>query len=124
MRNTGTNQKLGRWGETLAEEFLADKGFEPVGRNIRTESGEIDLIMRKEYLLIFVEVKTRTSTSFGFPEESVTEQKSEHFIAAVEEYLEANPSENMDWRIDVVAISAGEKNGAKPIIEWFEDAFS
>ncbi|MHC1784553.1 MAG: YraN family protein [Anaerolineaceae bacterium] len=118
------NQKTGRWGEHLAEEFLIGKGFSPVGRNIRTESGEIDLILEKNNLLIFVEVKTRTGLGFGFPEESVTETKSEHFLAAVEEYLGSNPADTKEWRIDVVAITGSEKSRDRPVIEWFEDAFS
>jgi putative endonuclease len=118
------NQMTGRWGEHLAEEFLIGKGFNPIGRNIRTESGEIDLILEKDNLLVFVEVKTRTGLGFGFPEESVTEIKSEHFLAAVEEYLETNPADTKEWRIDVVAITGSEKGRTKPLIEWFEDAFS
>jgi putative endonuclease len=118
------NQMTGRWGERVAEEFLIGKGFIPVGRNIRTESGEIDLILEKDNLLVFVEVKTRTGLGFGFPEESVTEIKSEHFLAAVEEYLAGKPADTKEWRIDVVAITGSEKSWKKPVIEWFEDAFS
>jgi putative endonuclease len=124
MRNPHHNQITGRWGEQLAQEFLVGKGFQPLGRNVRTESGEIDLILEKDDLLVFVEVKTRTGLNFGFPEESVTEMKSEHFLAAVEEYLDANPPGEKDWRIDVIAVTANAKGGGKPLIEWFEDAFS
>ncbi len=118
------NQITGRWGEQLAQEFLVGKGFQPIGRNVRTESGEIDLILEKDSLLVFVEVKTRTGLNFGFPEESITELKSDHFLAAVEEYLDMNPPGEKDWRIDVIAITGNAKRGGKPLIEWFEDAFS
>jgi len=124
VKNPRHNQLTGRWGEQLAEEFLVEKGFSPIGRNVRTESGEIDLILQKENMLVFVEVKTRSGQKFGYPEESVTEEKSEHFLAAVEEYLEINPADAMDWRIDVIAITGSEKSRLKPVIEWFEDAFS
>jgi putative endonuclease len=119
-----SNQEIGRWGERVAEEFLVRKGFRLVGRNVRMPSGEVDLIVENKDLIVFVEVKTRTQLGAGFPEESVTEYKGEHFMDAIEEYLETRPESEKDWRIDVIAITGNINSNVQPYIKWFEDAFS
>jgi putative endonuclease len=65
----------GAWGEDLALRYLTRRGFQLVKRNYRTRYGEIDLILRKDDLLVFVEVKLRRGTGFGNPLEAVTLQK-------------------------------------------------
>lgn len=111
--------KTGADGENLAARFLEGKGFEIVARNYRHRHSEIDLIIKKENWLIFVEVKTRSSATFGQPEEFVTNQKSRKIFEAAEEYIFAN-----DWhghvRFDVVSV----KTGATPEIVHFEDAIN
>ena len=82
------NLNLGAWGEKLAMEFLIEKGYAVVGRNIRTPHGEIDLLVEKDGEMVFVEVKTRSNATFGAPEESITTQKKDHMIACVEYYLQ------------------------------------
>ena len=66
---------MGAWGEDLALRYLIKHGYRLVERNYRTRRGEIDLIVRKEEALVFVEVKLRSSTSFGDPLEAVTPRK-------------------------------------------------
>jgi putative endonuclease len=104
----GQKQSLGRWGEERAAEYLEAKGYEILGHNIRTENGEIDLLARQESVLIFVEVKTRTSQDFGHPEESITETKRQHMTDAAESYLQSHPEHDSDWRVDVIAVRRGE----------------
>ncbi len=65
------NQKLGQEGERMALEFLLGKGYRMLFRNYRQGRGEIDLIMQMDQLLVFVEVKTRSNTDYGEPEEAV-----------------------------------------------------
>jgi putative endonuclease len=101
----GQKQSLGRWGEERAAEYLEAKGYEILGRNIRTESGEIDLLARQEDQLIFVEVKTRTSQDFGHPEESITQLKQQHMTDAAQNYLQSHPEQDGDWRVDVISIT-------------------
>ncbi|MDP8951493.1 MAG: YraN family protein, partial [Actinomycetota bacterium] len=58
-------RRIGERGESLALGYLAKKGYAPVERNYRTRHGEIDLIVREEKTLVFVEVKLRRGTGFG-----------------------------------------------------------
>lgn len=109
--------KTGSKGENLAAEFLQQKGFEVVARNYRYKHAEIDLIIRRNDWLIFVEVKTRSSSSYGEPESFVDAAKERKLYEAAEEYIFAN-----DWRghirFDIVSV----KLGAVPEIVHFEDA--
>lgn len=116
-------QSLGRWGEEFAANYLAQKGYEIIEQNMRNEYGEIDLITMFEKTLVFVEVKTRSSESFGFPEESVTAVKQAHLIDTAQAYLQANPELNMEWRIDVIAIQSDPAEQS-PKITHFENAVS
>ena len=99
-------QRIGRWGEATAAEYLSTRGYAILGRNARTRYGEIDLLARApEGMLVFVEVKTRTSRSFGYPEEAVDARKLGHLVSSAEAYLQEHPElESQGWRIDVIAI--------------------
>ncbi len=110
----------GRRGEDLAARLLQQKGYELVARNFRAGRGEIDLIVRKENLLVFVEVKTRTNLRFGMPEAAVSPRKAALVVQAADAYIFAN-----DWkeniRFDVVAVVFSR--GQEPDVAHFEDAF-
>lgn len=112
------NQKIGRWGEGIAAEHLQKHGYELVDRNVRTPYGEIDLIFRRGEITVFVEVKTRTSARYGYPEESINARKQEHMLAAAEHYSQENALEH--WQIDAISVE-GKPSGKKPIITHFED---
>lgn len=117
-------QRIGRWGETTAAEYLSKRGYAILGRNARTRYGEIDLLARApEGMLVFVEVKTRTSRSFGYPEEAVDARKLGHLVASAEAYLQEHVElEVQGWRIDVIAIEG--RPGEEPDrvgIEHFEN---
>ena len=125
-------QKLGWWGETLAAEFLAGKGYKILERNARTPFGEIDIIACQEgnwpydqgrpaAVTVFVEVKTRATRTFGFPEESITARKRQHMLSAAQSYMQAHPDLGEDWRIDVIAIEV-RPSRSSPTIVHFENA--
>jgi putative endonuclease len=114
-------QKLGSWGEMLAETYLKDKGLILVGRNIHTHYGEIDLVMQEGETIVFIEVKTRTSFDFGTPEESITKRKKERMLKSALETMQGHAEWSGDYRIDVVAIF-GQKGDPDPEILWFENA--
>ncbi len=101
---TNTRQRLGHWGETLAANYLTEKGYLLLERNARTPHGEIDLVTRRGDVTVFVEVKTRSSTVFGNPENAITPLKKAHLLAAAEAYLQQHPELDGDWQIDVIAI--------------------
>ncbi len=98
---------LGQRGERLACEALLERGAQILARNVRTPHGELDIVTRQGKTLVFVEVKARTSRTFGVPEEALTHTKQAHLIAAAQHYLEINALTDADWRIDVVAIELG-----------------
>ena len=66
------NQTIGKWGEIAAGEYLLTKGYTILGNNVRTPHGEIDIIASIDGLIVFVEVKARSSRTFGLPEEGLT----------------------------------------------------
>jgi putative endonuclease len=95
-----------------------------LGRNERSRYGEIDLLARApDGMLVFVEVKTRTSRSFGYPEEAVDARKLEHLVSAAEAYLLEHPEmDEQGWRIDVIAIEGRPEEGPdRAGIEHFEN---
>jgi putative endonuclease len=116
-------QSLGIWGEGLAANYLEDLGYTIIARNIRTPHGEIDLIVRQGNLIVFIEVKTRSSSSLGPPEVSVTPRKQAHILASAQHYIQHHPDQDNDWRIDVIAIQRQEQDRA-PLITHFENAIT
>jgi putative endonuclease len=129
---TTSRQALGRWGESLASQYLAGRGYTILECNARTPYGEIDLVARQResgppgerdpgWITVFVEVKTRSSATFGLPEEAVTARKQAHLLAAAQSYLQQHAELQGDWRIDVVAIQRYRRD--KPAtIHHFENA--
>ncbi len=111
--------KMGNEGEDLATDFLRRKGFAVLERNYRYKHSEIDLIVSRDNWLVFIEVKTRTSIAFGYPEEFVDYKKKKKIMEGALEYMYAK-----DWqgnvRYDIVAIYL--VNG-RPEIHHIEDAF-
>ena len=118
--NTNRKIRVGRRGEDLAVTFLTERGVKILGRNIRSRYGEIDIVGILEEQLVFFEVRTRTSATLGYPEDSINTRKREHMAAAAEAYIQANPALKNEWRIDVLAVELNPKT--PPRIEWFENA--
>jgi putative endonuclease len=104
-------QRVGRWGEQAATEYLEKQGYIILERNFRSAHGEVDIIARQGNALVFVEVKARSSNRYGLPEYSVTPKKRMHLMSAAQEYILAHP-EYSTWRLDVIAVE-GETGEAK-----------
>ncbi len=113
-------QKIGKWGEAIASEYLAANGCNILAANVRTSEGEIDLVVELAGETRFVEVKSRTSRKFGYPEESITVVKYEHMVAAAESYLSKLEKSIEDWHLDVVAVYGKPESGIIEV-EWFKD---
>ena len=114
-------QRIGRWGEDVALNFLVGKGLVPTSSNLRTQYGEIDLIMKDGNTIVFIEVKTRTNKKYGLPEVSITRQKQIHIKQSAEFIMQQHPDWGTNWRIDVLAVS-GQPGDPAPEILWFENA--
>ena len=107
-------------GEQIAENFLLKKGYFILHRNWRHEKKEVDLIVTNKDILIFVEVKTRSSTGFGLPEDFVTYQKQQHMANAADAYIEIMNHEG-EVRFDIISVLFNKKNNYT--INHIEDAF-
>ena len=115
------SREIGALGEKIAAEYLTRLGYVIRERNFRSREGEIDIIAEKDDFLVFIEVRTRRSLSFGTPEESVTAQKKERLIALTQVYMEDREDLPSSWRIDVVALELGPK-GQISRLELIENA--
>jgi putative endonuclease len=99
--------------EELACRHLEQDGFSVVARNHRSPAGEIDIVARRDGLLLFVEVRSREDASFGSPEDTVGLKKRLRVSAAARRYLSDAPSGSWDEaRFDVIAIE-GSGEGAQ-----------
>lgn len=98
------NKKLGQWGEETAARYLLSKGYKILERNYFTPYGELDIICERGNTLAFIEVKTRRSSKFGFPEESITNRKKEHIKKAALSYMEAVRHSYREISFDVISI--------------------
>ncbi len=112
--------QLGHDGETAALHYLLAQGYKLLHRNYRFRRAEVDLIMQLgPALLVFVEVKARSSSRYGHPEEFVTEPQRQRLRLAAT-HLQETLDWNGDIRFDILALSPTAE-GLR--IEHFEDAF-
>ena len=96
--------RLGTRGERIAARYLEGLGYEILTRNFRTLYGEVDLVTRHGESIVFVEVRTRRSLTYGTPEESVTARKRQRLEMAAQQYLQDYKLEQLTWRIDLVSV--------------------
>lgn len=97
----------GTKGEELACVYLINKGYKILKRNYYTRYGEIDIITQKDNILIFIEVKMRGNTKFGFGMESVGQKKIEKLRLCAQIYLQENELYDQSLRFDVIDILSG-----------------
>ena len=95
---------LGAYGEALAARHLIDQGMTLLDRNWRCDLGEIDLVLRDGRVLVFCEVKTRSSTAFGSPLEGVTERKAARVRRLAARWLTTHSVRPDEVRIDLVGV--------------------
>jgi putative endonuclease len=100
----------------FAAAFLKDQGYRILHRNFRRPEGEIDLVCTDRSVLCFVEVRSRASSAYGLPIETISRQKRRRLVLAARQYLAAHPT-NLPCRFDVVTI----EGDARP--ELWRDAF-
>jgi putative endonuclease len=113
-------QTIGKKGETIAVRYLEKQGYKIIEQNYRSNVGEIDIIAREKKTLVFVEVKTRRSTSYGSPKWAVTPNKQRAISKAALYYLKMTGQTHADARFDVVSILA---QGEDTRIELVRNAF-
>ena len=114
-----THNETGIAGEKMAREYLEKKGFEILRQNWRKGRCEVDLIYKDKSAVVFVEVKTRSSNYFGYPEISVDEKKKQMLAKAAGLFLEEIELD-CEVRFDIISVTMGK---AEPEILHIEDAF-
>jgi putative endonuclease len=108
-------KETGKMGEMLAMGFLKKKGYRIIEANFRCRTGEIDIVTKQGKVLVFVEVRARTNTKYGTPEESIGALKMRRLVSAAEFYRQIHPDLPDEWRIDVVAIEISRENRVQRI---------
>ena len=111
-----SSRDKGQAAERTAENLLEKHGFSLVKRNFRAKTGEIDLIMSRRDLLIFVEVRLRTNPGYGRGSETVDYRKQRKLIDTAHIFLQAHGMQWQSYRFDVVSIG--------PSVDWIEGAFT
>ncbi len=114
------SKQLGAFGESLAHRNLLSKGYQILERNYRFSKSEVDLIAKKDDILIFVEVKTRSYNHYGQPEEFVSPRQEQLLFDTATHYMNKI---NHEWeiRFDIVSILYKNKNNYQ--IKHLKDAF-
>jgi putative endonuclease len=113
-------QTTGKIGERIGEDFLVKRGYQILGRNVRSPFGEIDLVANHRGTLVFVEIKARRSQTFGFAEEAIDRRKRDRLTRLASWYLACHPKIQSPVRFDVLAIQWAF---GKPDVHLIENAF-
>ena len=116
------NKDIGSFGEALAKDYLISKGYKILNMNFRNKFDEIDIICKKNNLLIFCEIKSRYSNSFGSPIESITCYKQKQIIKLSELYLISKKYYNFNVRYDIIEVIFNTITSSH-IINHVQDAF-
>ncbi|MDI9447006.1 MAG: YraN family protein [Pelotomaculaceae bacterium] len=115
-------KKLGRQGEDAAACYLEKNGYTLLRRNYTCRLGEIDIVAMDRDVLVFVEVRSRSSENYGLAQESVTVRKKLKLRQLAWQYLKAAGETDRSCRFDVVAVLFNREGRVKRL-EHIEDAF-
>lgn len=119
--NQENPQQTGEKGEEIAVAYLESKGFTILERNYFFERAEVDVVAYDENKIVFAEVKTRSGTSHGRPEDAISDQKRKSILKAAEAWLYERKMDGAPVRFDVISVL--HQAGKAPDITHFEGAF-
>lgn len=124
MRKTNRHKGLsaGRSGEEAAARLLQKRGYRILVRNFRKAFAEVDIIARHKEVLVFIEVKTRSSLRYGAPVEAVHAEKQRRLSKIALDYMMQEGLHDQCARFDVVSVLL-DRQGEVKHIEVFENAF-
>ena len=122
MKERLSKKQLGAHGESAAAAYLRQQGYIVLDRNWRCRSGEIDIVAADGELLVFVEVRTRSSTGFGTPAESVDYRKQRQVMETAQVYLMHKKEHERQIRFDVVSVMS-DTMGNVSAIDHIRSAF-
>jgi putative endonuclease len=101
---TAARRALGISGEDAAAAWYAANGYEVVARNWTCRDGELDLVVRRQRVIVFCEVKTRSTNLFGSPAEAVNHVKRQKLRVLAAKWLDESPVRPREIRFDVVSV--------------------
>jgi len=107
---TTKNLRLGRIGEDYAVDYLINRDYEILARNFSCRWGEIDLIAKKNDKIIFFEVKTRSSSSYGAPYEAINYYKLTSLRRSINFYLLKNNLKKFKLSLKIISIYVDDNN--------------
>jgi putative endonuclease len=113
--------ELGLTGEDLASKYLLQKGYKILARNFKSKLGEIDIIAKDKHTICFVEVRTRSNSEKGFPQESITKSKQRKLFRVALGYLKIKDWMNKPARFDIVSVLQSKQDN--PEIDLIKNAF-
>ena len=113
MSSGPRNSRVGRYGERVAAQRLVAEGMVLVDRNWRCDVGEIDLVLREGNVLVFCEVKTRTTAAYGHPLEAVSPAKGARLRRLAARWLEEHGVYVDGIRVDLVGVLLAERGAAE-----------
>ena len=105
----GYKQRIGKFGEELAKNFLIKHGYKIIGINIKISYQEVDIVAKKNKTIIFIEVKTRTSLSLGSADMALTDTKMENLKKVLENYIYEKKLDENFIRLDLIAIDINKQ---------------
>jgi putative endonuclease len=116
--------EVGIRGEREAAKYLKRQHYAVLERNFRVTQGEIDLVVFRDGVLAFVEVRAQTAPMLVDPLQTITRRKQKRIIIAAEQYAAIHDlaSEDVELRFDVVTVLFGQ-DGSEPILTHLEGAF-
>ena len=117
-----TTRKIGLNAEQACCDYLTLQGLTLITKNFHCRHGEIDLIMKEDKTLIFIEVRYRKNNDYGGALESITPSKQKKVRASAETYLQKHKIKN-NARIDVVAMTQNLINSTGYDFNWIKNAF-
>ncbi len=98
------NRARGRAGEELVQDYLNSKGYSILERNYKNKIGEIDIIAKDGDILVFIEVKSRTSISYGYAFEAVDLRKQRKIVNCSMLYVKYKKYGNLQLRYDIIEV--------------------
>jgi putative endonuclease len=121
MKSADINQRilLGKLGEDIAESLLENTGHKILERNFYIGHSDIDILAKKDSVLIFVEVRTKSSGDRGMPEESLTWKKRQQMKKTAGMYLEKYKVKS-NSRLDAVCIIVNSETGEISHLKHYE----
>lgn len=116
------NKEIGNLGEELSKTFLIEKGYKIIAQNYLCPLGEIDIIAFNDKYLCFIEVKTRYSSKFGLPLESITLAKQQKLIKSAQYFICKNNLHNSFCRFDAIEVTFNYQSNT-PAINHLQNIF-